>query len=324
LLKEIQEIISAAIKKRSELLTLESFRVFDGFGDGREGLFIDKFGPVLLVHIFGECSERYPELIHFWSKPSDTVLDELKIRSVYLRVHSRSPRTSDARGAKLLFGPEASKVILSEGALELLVKPTEDVNAGLFLDMRDVRRKLTARSAGAQVLNLFCFTGSLGVAAFTGGAKEVVQVDVSKGALSWANENLRLNQSKGTGEMRFIPEDALTFVKREARRIEKGRSPYDLVIIDPPTFGTSEKGAFSFKKDIGTLLNSVAHVVHERSQLILTTNNRELSPQEIEELARNSFAKNASVEILLPPQPDFPAQGADSISMRGIWMEFER
>lgn len=72
---------------------------------------------------------------------------------------------------------------------------------GLFLDMQSVREYLAVSSSGFRVLNLFCFTGSLGVAALAGGAREVVQVDVSKMALTWAKENFELNSQLGTGRM---------------------------------------------------------------------------------------------------------------------------
>ena len=87
-----------------------------------------------------------------------------------------------------------------------------------------------------QVLNLFGYTGLASLACAASGAK-VTHVDASKKSVSWAHANQVLS---GLAEkpVRWIVDDALKFVEREARRGIK----YDGILLDPPKFGRGPKG----------------------------------------------------------------------------------
>ncbi|MFM8347893.1 MAG: class I SAM-dependent methyltransferase, partial [Bacteroidota bacterium] len=85
-----------------------------------------------------------------------------------------------------------------------------------------------------RVLNLFAYTGAALVVARMAGA-EVTHVDASRPGLNWANQNMELNGLAGT---RWVYEDALKFVKREARRGNR----YDGIIMDPPPYGRGPEG----------------------------------------------------------------------------------
>lgn len=99
-------------------------------------------------------------------------------------------------------------------------------------------RECLAAHAGAQpeVLNLFGYTGLASLACASAGAR-VTHVDASKKAIGFAKDN---QGAAGLGDtsIRWICDDALTFVKREIRR---GRR-YDGIILDPPKFGRGPEG----------------------------------------------------------------------------------
>ena len=84
------------------------------------------------------------------------------------------------------------------------------------------------------VLNLFAYTGAASVACSAAGA-DVCHVDASKGMVAWAKENALLN---GITNIRFIVDDCIKFVEREIRR---GRR-YDVIIMDPPSYGRGPGG----------------------------------------------------------------------------------
>jgi 23S rRNA (cytosine1962-C5)-methyltransferase len=86
------------------------------------------------------------------------------------------------------------------------------------------------------VLNLFGYTGLATLAAAAAGAK-VTHVDASKKSVSWARDNQGLSNLTEK-PIRWIVDDALKFVQREARRGAK----YDGIILDPPKFGRGPKG----------------------------------------------------------------------------------
>jgi 23S rRNA (cytosine1962-C5)-methyltransferase len=85
-----------------------------------------------------------------------------------------------------------------------------------------------------RVLNLFAYTGAGSLAAKAAGA-DVVHVDSVKPVISWGRENM---EASGLNDIRWVVEDALKFVRREAKRGNK----YHGIIIDPPAYGRGPEG----------------------------------------------------------------------------------
>lgn len=166
---QILELLRQASHKRPEAVRqFDLYRAFDGAADGVAELFIDRIGPFGVVHLLGENAQAraMEEAIgHIGAELAAL----LQVTTIYCRIHDRDPKSTSSRAAKILFGPPVPSAIVMEHGLRFLVRPEENVNAGIFLDTRAVRQKLLTLSAGAEVLNTFAFTGSLGVAAYCGG-----------------------------------------------------------------------------------------------------------------------------------------------------------
>ena len=130
---------------------------------------------------------------------------------------------------------------------------------GIYEDIRDSGRK-------AKVLSLFGYTGAATLAAAAGGA-EVVHVDASKPAITWARENQNLSGLTDKS-IRWIPEDALKFVKREVRR----GSRYDAIIMNPPKFGRGTQGeVWKFEENFAELLDYCRQLLSAEPMFILIT-----------------------------------------------------
>ena len=80
-------------------------------------------------------------------------------------------------------------------------------------------------------MNLFSYTGGSTLACAAGGAA-VTHLDGARSAVSRARRNARL-AGLGDAPVRWIADDALTFVERAVRRGEV----YDGIVADPPAFG---------------------------------------------------------------------------------------
>lgn len=121
-------------------------------------------------------------------------------------------------------------------------------------------RTFSQQAPGVSVLNLFGYTGIATLAAAHSGAF-VTHVDASKQSLDWAHENAKLSNIP-EDRIRWVLDDALAFVKREARRGAK----YDGIILDPPAFGRGAKGeVWKIEEDFSTLLISLKELLSDNS-----------------------------------------------------------
>jgi 23S rRNA (cytosine1962-C5)-methyltransferase len=102
-------------------------------------------------------------------------------------------------------------------------------NCGLYLDARPVRKWLAHNSEGRRVLNLFSFTGSLGIAALKGGAKAAIHLDKSKALLPRIQNSYEIN-GMDFGTRSFIQGD---IYKHLPKAIKNGQR-FDGIILDPP------------------------------------------------------------------------------------------
>lgn len=127
-----------------------------------------------------------------------------------------------------------------------------------------------APGAGAggevNVLNLFGYTGLATLAAAAAGAR-VTHVDASKKSVSWARDNQALSGLTDK-PIRWIVDDALKFVQREARRGVK----YDGIILDPPKFGRGPKGeVWEVYKSLPILLEACRACLSDNPLFVVTT-----------------------------------------------------
>ncbi len=117
----------------------------------------------------------------------------------------------------------------------------------------------SAASAQPKVLNLFGYTGIASIVAAKHGAI-VTHLDASKTSTTWACENAVLSEV-APDTLRYITDDALTFVEREIRR----GSIYDGIILDPPAFGRGPDGeVWRIEEDIVPLLDAVQKIFSQK------------------------------------------------------------
>ena len=127
-----------------------------------------------------------------------------------------------------------------------------------------IREKIRNANREIKVLNLFAYTGAATIAALSAGAS-VVHVDSSRGMIDWAKENVKLNHLEDAS-VRFLVDDVRKFVKREIRRGNK----YDIIIMDPPSFGRGSKSeVWNIETDLDDLLKDTAELLSDDPLLFL-------------------------------------------------------
>lgn len=146
-----------------------------------------------------------------------------------------------------------------------------------------------------RVLNLFGYTGIASLVAAKAGAVEVVHVEASKSILQWFKENRSLNGMEDY-PIRPIQEDALTYVERE---IKRGHH-YDLIIMDPPSFGRGPKGeVWRFETDLKPLLERIKVLLSDEPfGLVLTSYTEGFSALDLQKLVKDVFTVSKTLEVL--------------------------
>jgi 23S rRNA (cytosine1962-C5)-methyltransferase len=200
----------------------------------------------------------------------------------------------------VIWGAVPDALVVNEQGLRFHVDMQRQ-NSGLFLDMQPGRQWLQDNAQGCQVLNSFAFTCSLSVAAIAGGADRVVNIDMNGGVLKRGRENQALNGQQ-QADVEYLPYKVLNSIGKLERK-----GPFDLVIVDPPTF---QRGSFEFHKDYGRLLRRLPRLLGEEATLLLCCNSPSVSQAEFQQLIADNFTAAEFVERIAP-SVDFQEQGDD-------------
>ena len=162
-----------------------------------------------------------------------------------------------------------------------------------------IRETIRKEKRKVKVLNLFAYTGAASIAALKEGA-EVVHVDSSRGMIDWAKENVKSNHLEEK-PIRFLVDDVVKFVKREIRRGNK----YDIILMDPPSFGRGSKNeVWNIEKDLYELVKMTSELLSEDPLLfIINTYSTGLSKTILENVLHLTIKKEGEIssdELGLP------------------------
>ena len=144
------------------------------------------------------------------------------------------------------------------------LKPMGFKHTGLFpeqaVNWTLARELIEEAKRPISVLNLFAYTGGATVACLKSGAA-VTHVDASKGMVLWAKENAA-SSGVADGQVRWLVDDCMKFVKREIRRGKK----YDAIIMDPPSYGRGPSGEiWKLEQSLGELLCDAGQLLSDNA-----------------------------------------------------------
>lgn len=167
--------------------------------------------------------------------------------------------------------------VINEPPFKFLVNLERYLDTGLFLDHRPLRQHLLTNSQGKKVLNLFCYTGSLSVAAAKGGGT-VTSIDMSNTYLDWAFENFLINDLNPKEHV-FYQADVL----KELLVRKENQEQFDLIILDPPSFSNSKRMEedLDIERDHPLLIRDTMALLSPGGTLIFSTNKRKFELHDI-------------------------------------------
>lgn len=267
-------------------------RIFHGRGGlypGCEHWVLDAFPPVLVLTSFqpvpnGELAMVGAALEARWQQlcPGQT------LNWVFQSRHAGEPET------RLMSGGVPEPHVVTEQGARFRVHVLKGQNHGLFLDMADGRRwvrELAQAQPQLKVLNLFAYTCAFSVVALQAGAKQVVNVDMSQGAMAIGQQNHQLN-GLSTGAS-FLAHDIFKTWGKISRI-----GPYDLIVVDPPSY---QKGSFIATKDYVRLMRRLPELLMPGGQALLCLNAPELGLVFLQDQMQEAATKLSFIQRLPNP-----------------------
>lgn len=219
--------------------------------DCSDGERLERWGKYILIR---------PDPQVIWSTP--------KTNGLWYNADARYLRSSSGGGSWNVYKklPDVWQIGYSD--LRFNIKPMGFKHTGIFPEQA-VNWDMTAdiiKKDGREVkmLNLFAYTGGATVSAMNAGAA-VTHVDASKGMVQWAKENAETS-GVASRPVRWLVDDCKKFVEREIRRGNK----YDIIIMDPPSYGRGPGGeVWKLENEVYSLCELCAGLLSDDALLFL-------------------------------------------------------
>ncbi len=229
---------------------LTGYRLIAAESDGMPGVTIDRYQNFFVCQLLSAGAEYNKQAI------VDALVECFPGCNVYERSDVAVRKKEGLKETTgVLHGEEPPKsVVIEENGVKISVDIVGGHKTGFYLDQRDSRQQAMKYVKDKEVLNCFSYTGGFGLYALKGGAKRVINADVSQPALDTAKFNAELNEFDISKKRAvFLNADVFKLL-REYR--DQG-TKFDVVIMDPPKFAESKaqlNGACRGYKDINMLV----------------------------------------------------------------------
>lgn len=273
-------------------------RIFHGRGHcyaGLEHINLDFYPPFLFLVTYQSIEEvELAELVEqIWQRVAGI---QENVKGLVFQQRAGRDTTSQVFHGEL---PQPHHI--KEQGIQYQVDLLKHQNTGIFPDMYNGRAYVSAKVKGKKVLNLFSYTCGLSLAAMQGGAQSVVNMDMNNGVLKQGKINHKLNGF--TQNVSFYPHDIL----KSFGKLKK-TGPFDLVIIDPPSF---QKGSFELTKDYQKILRRLPDIVSDGAELLLCANSPDLSEEDFKTLIAEHAGDDFVFNYRLENSDGFPEKDND-------------
>lgn len=275
----LKEKFMKALSLRSSLIRSEAttgYRLFNGEGDLLAGLVCDVYASVAVVQFDGKGPGEFwrTQGVEAW------ILENISnVKTVVFK-----PRRSES--LELLAGEKlkVDSIKFLENGVTFSSNLKLGQKTGFFLDQRDNRDYVRLMSESKEVVNLFSYTGGFSVYAGLGGARKVISVDISKGAIEEASNNWKLNnldESKHEG----VAEDVFKY-------IESITDKKDMIIVDPPSMTSSKDSKNVALSKYIDLFSKAAEKVKSGGDLVLSSCSSQVSFEDFDNVAKECLSKS--------------------------------
>ncbi len=261
-------------------------RLFHGRGHAYPALShvnVDWFSPIILITLYQEVETD-------WLMAQAQQLMNLTSECSSVQVQYRCRKFAPT---EVLIGEDIDHTVVTELGLKYNISFGKAQNSGLFLDMSNGRQWVMAHAKDKNILNLFAYTCPFSLAAIAGGAKQVVNIDISKASLTKGRENHRLNQHL----MEKVKFEGVDIFKSNSRIKKHGL--YDLIISDPPTM---QFGSVDIERDYKKIVRKIPQWLKPGGEIILCLNSPDLREQFLLDLITEHCPECHFKEAISPPE----------------------
>jgi 23S rRNA (cytosine1962-C5)-methyltransferase len=296
----------------------DCFRLANAEADGIPGTTVDRYGDYFVVSLYDERAMSAKEFIFDAAMALGAAGVYVKNRPKHASRIVDAHREEFAPKDPVRGPPHPEPLIVHELGLPFEVRLGDGLSTGIFLDQRENRRRLREMAKGLSFANLFAYTGAFSVAAAAGGAKSTLTVDVSHSVLEWAEKNLA-RVGANPAAHRVLEADVMKWLEHGAKK----DGPFDLVILDPPSFATTKQSRFSAESDYKKLAAMAMRVLGPGGRLLACTNHKGIGygkfRRALQEAAREAGRTIAQMKDWPDPE-DVPAEPGKDVQLKTVFV----
>ncbi|MGB7337829.1 MAG: class I SAM-dependent methyltransferase [Phototrophicaceae bacterium] len=284
------DTIKKALTLRQPIITSDTtgYRLIYGEGDSLPGLIIDRYADVLVIKLYSRA--WFAHLIPIIDSLNQLLPDQtIVLRLSRLLQEHETYGLSD--GMVIQGTLESPLVQFQENGLTFQADVIDGHKTGFFFDQRDNRYRVRGLSAGKRVLDIFSYNGGFSVNAAAGGASHVTSLDISAPALADAQKNMALNQQVDA-VAQCTHETIAADVFEGLRNLASARKMYDLVIVDPPTFASSQDQIEGARNAYMRLVKAALAVLTEDGTLVMASCSSRIPADEFFSLVHNTAMRS--------------------------------
>jgi len=253
-------------------------RLYHGRGDKTYPfLTIDSIGNILFIQFYEKIDEEKFLKIFKYAKNYDHIIIKRRYSNETFAIKGKIP----------------TEAFAIENGFKFKLNFFNQ-NIGYFGDTKHAREYIGNIAKNKKILNLFSYTCGFSLYAKKSGAKFIANVDMSKSALKTGQKNHAIN-NLDTKNVAFWPYNIL-----KAFNKLKKQAPYDIIIIDPPSY---QKGSFVASQDYIKIIKKLNSLSHSHTTLLACINAPNFTKNDLIDMIQNNSSFNFQREI--PNVKDF-------------------
>ena len=264
-----------------------SFRVIYGESDDISGFVLDKYEDYCVAQFVSAGAENNKHDI------LEAVQNVIKPKGIMVRNDSHLRKLENlTEESEIYSGKIPDDILITENDIKYYVNIKSGQKTGFFFDQRDNRKLFQKYCKDKKVLDCFTHTGSFGLNALKGGAKEVIFVDSSRPALEMANKNYEAN---GYKNFNALVADAQEYICSHQALEEN----FEVVNIDPPGLIKSKKDFHAGYKHYAKLNEQAIRLLKNGGIFATSSCSHHLSMSDFKKMLQEAVSKANKRAIFL-------------------------